>query len=175
MGVFDSILGAVAGPLIGGLFGMNASENASNAQIQSGQNAIDFQRQMFEQNRADMQPWRTAGVNALNYMTPGLAPGGEFNRNFTMDDFQADPGYDFRQSEALRRWQNLQSARGGGMGGATDPSTAAGRSFSRYNQDLASQEYGNAFNRWTSQNTGRYNRLAGVAGTGQTAANQIGA
>jgi len=52
----------------------------------------------------------------------------------------------------------------------------------RYGQDLGSQEYGNAFNRYvtrfnaqTGERNQLYNRLAGVAGTGQTATNQIGA
>jgi hypothetical protein len=52
----------------------------------------------------------------------------------------------------------------------------------RYGQDLGSQEYNNAFNRYVTgfnANTGErnqlYNRLAGVSGTGQTATNQIGA
>ena len=52
----------------------------------------------------------------------------------------------------------------------------------RFGQDLASQEYQNAYNRYltgfnaaTGERNALYNRLAGVAGTGQTAASQIGA
>ena len=68
------------------------------------------------------------------------------------------------------------AARGGLLSGATL------RGITRYGQDMGSQEYQNAFNRYVTgfnANTGErnqlYNRLAGVAGTGQTATNQIGA
>jgi hypothetical protein len=60
---------------------------------------------------------------------------------------------------------------GAGIKGATE-----------FGQGMGSQEYNNAFNRYVTgfnANTGErnqlYNRYAGVAGTGQTAANQIGA
>jgi hypothetical protein len=38
-----------------------------------------------------------------------------------------------------------------------------------YNQDAASQEYGNAYNRYTTNQNNIYNRLSSLAGTGQTA------
>jgi hypothetical protein len=43
----------------------------------------------------------------------------------------------------------------------------------KYNQDFASNEFGNAFNRDTANKTNTYNRLAQISGTGQTSANQI--
>jgi len=40
---------------------------------------------------------------------------------------------------------------------------------------LASNEYNNAYNRFNTDQTNQYNRLAGIAGSGQTATNQMGA
>lgn len=153
----------VGGAVIGGV----ASNRAANTQAQAANNATDIQRQMYEQNRQDLQPWRQAGQSALGYITPGIAPGGEFNRNFTMQDFQQDPGYDFRMQEGLKAIERSRAARGGLFSGAT------GKSLERYGQDMASQEYANAFNRYRLQNSDRFNRLASVAGIGQTATDQL--
>jgi len=68
------------------------------------------------------------------------------------------------------------ASRGGLLSGATL------RGATRFGQDLAAGSRQNAFNEYLTgfnANTGErnqlYNRYAGVAGTGQTAANQIGA
>ena len=44
----------------------------------------------------------------------------------------------------------------------------------RFNQDLASNEYGNAYNRFTQNQSNAFNRLSGLSGTGQAATQQIG-
>lgn len=43
----------------------------------------------------------------------------------------------------------------------------------QYNQGLASQEYGQAFDRYRAGQSDIYNRLAGISGTGQTQAAQL--
>lgn len=70
-------------------------------------------------------------------------------------DFKADPGYDFRFNEGVRAMDASASARGGLLDGGY------GRALTRYGQDMASQEYMNV-----------YNRLATLAGYGQTATQQ---
>jgi hypothetical protein len=45
--------------------------------------------------------------------------------------------------------------------------------LNRYNQEFASNEYTNAYNRFNANRDRRYNRLAGVAQTGQTATRDI--
>jgi hypothetical protein len=44
----------------------------------------------------------------------------------------------------------------------------------QYGQDLASQEYMNAFNRYQAERNARLNPLQSLAGIGQTATNQLG-
>lgn len=153
----------VVGSVINGV----ASNHAANTQASAANDATGLQRDIYNQNREDLQPWRDAGTNALGYITPGIAPGGEFNRNFTMADFQQDPGYDFRLSQGLKAIERSRAARGGLYSGAT------GKALENYGQDAASQEYANAFNRYRLQNSDRFNRLASVAGIGQTATDQL--
>lgn len=147
----------------------NAARDASNAQLQAQREANDLQREMYNQNRADMQPWREAGMGALSQLTAGLNPGGEFNRNFSMADFQADPGYAFRQAEGQKAIDNSAAARGSSLSGATL------KALTRFGQDTASAEYQNSYNRWNNDVSSRFNRISGVAGTGQQATQQIGA
>jgi hypothetical protein len=45
------------------------------------------------------------------------------------------------------------------------------RGIQRFGQDLASQEYGNAFNRFQIERTARLNPLQSLMGSGQSAAN----
>ena len=94
---------------------------------------------------------------------------------FGMGDFQQDPGYAFRLSEGQKALDRQAAARGGLISGG------ALKAATRYGQDMGSQEYQNAYNRaLTGYNTGvasenqLYNRQAGLAGIGQTAANFIG-
>lgn len=96
---------------------------------------------------------------------------GSLDRRFTLADFEKDPGYEFRRTEGLKGVENSAAARGGILSGA------ALKAIDRYNSDYASNEYGNAYNRFNNDMTTRFNRLSSLAGTGQTAANntaQIG-
>lgn len=104
---------------------------------------------------------------ALNQLGAGTSPGGEFNRGFTMGDYLADPGYEFRRSEGMRGIESRAAARGSLMSGG------ALRSLSRFNSGLASEEFGNTYNRFNNDRTQRFNRLASLAGIGQTANNNL--
>ncbi len=93
---------------------------------------------------------------------------GSLLRNFTMDDYEADPGYQFRLDEGNRALQSSAAARGGLLSGRAIKDTLA------YNSGMASQEYGAAYDRFNNDQSTIYNRLAGIAGTGQTAVNNVG-
>lgn len=153
-----------AGTLLGGLFGSSSAKKAAQAQAAASKYAADVQERMFNQQRADYEPWRQTGMRAL----PELERlGSELNRNFSMSDFQADPGYQFRMDEAMKAIERSAAARGGRSG------TRALNQMTRYSQDLASQEYGNAFNRFQTQGANRFNRLASLAGIGQQATSEM--
>jgi hypothetical protein len=141
-----------------------ATEEAAKTGAQSAQYAADLQRQMFEKQMAAQEPWRQAGVTALNQ----LAPLAQQYQPFGMDQFQADPGYGFRLSEGMKALERSAAARGGLMSGAQM------KGIQRYGQDLASQEYQNAFNRYQAERQARLNPLQSLAGLGQTSAQSIG-
>lgn len=146
----------------------NASKKAAKAQAQAAESANDLQWRMYEQSRADQAPWRDAGQNALTQLMQRVGQGGDLSRSFTMGDFQADPGYQFRLSEGMKGLENSAAARGGLLSGA------ALKAASQYNQNFASGEFNNAFNRFNANQTNQFNRLASLAGVGQQAATQIG-
>lgn len=93
---------------------------------------------------------------------------GKYARDFGMADYEADPGYAFRMSEGMKGLERSAAARGGLLSGATM------KGIQRFGQDLASQEYQNAFNRFQTNRAARLNPLQSLAGVGQTTANTLG-
>jgi hypothetical protein len=134
------------GSALNSLLGYNASQNASTAQQQAANNALALQAQIYAQNRADLAPWREAGVGALGRLTALTTPGNQVSQ------MELDPGYQFRLGEGNKAIDRASAARGGFDSGRSL------KALTRYGQDYASNEFGNV-----------YNRLAGLAGTGQTA------
>jgi hypothetical protein len=119
---------------------------------------------MFERNVELNAPFREAGVNALNKLVPLT----EY-QNFGMDQFQADPGYNFRMSEGMKGLERSAAARGGLLSGGTL------KGIQRFGQDLASQEFQNAFNRYGVERERRLAPLQSLAGVGQTTSRELGA
>ena len=93
---------------------------------------------------------------------------GKYAKDFSMSDFEADPGYAFRMSEGLKALDRQAASRGGLISGA------ALKASTRYGQDMASQEYGNAFNRYQVNRSNQINPLMELSGYGQQATNQLG-
>ena len=146
-----SMLGGIASnPWIGALgslgaagIGAYAANKAAQTQSDAANKAADTSMAQYEQTRADLAPWRQAGVDALAKIQAG--------------NFQMDPGYQFRQSEGEKGINRSAAGRSSFDSGATL------KALNRYNQDYATNEWGNV-----------YNRLAGLAGVGQTATTQTG-
>jgi hypothetical protein len=124
---------------------------------------------MYEEGVARQQPFYQAGVNALPEYVSGIGQGGELVRGFTQADYQADPGYAFRLSEGQKALDRSAAARGGLISGS------ALKAAQRYGQDMASQEFGNAYNRFRDTQGLRRNALAGVTGFAPTAAGAMNA
>lgn len=159
-------IGWMAAATIGSaLLGANASRSAARTQADAARQAGDVQRDIFERQVELGRPYREAGEAALNKLIP-LAT--EYTP-FGMQQFQQDPGYGFRLSEGQKALERSAAARGGLMGGAT------GKALTRFGQEMGSQEYQNAFNRYQAERQARLNPLQSLAGVGQTAANTLGA
>lgn len=156
--------GWVAGAtVVGAAIGSRASRKAADTQAAAADRASDAQERMFERQVELSEPWRKAGETALNKLIPLTD-----YQTFGMDQFQADPGYGFRMSEGMKALERSAAARGGLLSGATL------KGIQRFGQDLGSQEYANAFNRYQTERAARLQPLQSLAGVGQTTAQQIG-
>lgn len=154
------VAGAV---VVSSAIGANASSKAAGAQAAAADRAAEGQERMFERQVELSEPWRKAGEQALNKLIPltDYTP-------FSMAQFQADPGYGFRMSEGMKALERSAAARGGLLSGASM------KGIQRFGQDLGSQEYQNAFNRYQTERAARLQPLQSLAGVGQTTAQQIG-
>ena len=150
-----AILGAAA---LGGL----AANRASKTQASAANQATGLQQQQFEQTRADQAPFRAAGEQALNK----LIPLSDYTK-FGMDQFQQDPGYAFRLSEGQKQLDRMAAVRGGQISGG------ALKAATRFGQDMGSQEYQNAFNRYQTERSAQLNPLQTLAGLGQSSTNFV--
>lgn len=142
----------------------DATEAAANISAQAQREALALQQRMYEEGIARQQPWLKAGEQALNKLIPESLN----YQTFGMQQFQQDPGYGFRMSEGMKALERSAAARGGLLSGA------ALKGIQRYGQDLGSQEYQNAFNRYQTERSARLNPLQTLAGVGQTANAALG-
>jgi len=157
MGIEAAILGSA---VIGGL----AANKAASTQANAANRAADLQREQFNRQQKLQAPFREAGIRAL----PELEAASRYTP-FGMDQFQADPGYAFRLSEGQKALDRQAAARSGLMSGG------ALKAAQRYGQEMGSQEYTNAFNRYQAERQARLGPLQSLTGMGQTTAQQIGA
>jgi hypothetical protein len=159
---------SIGSSLAQGYSANKTAQGAANAANAGAQSQIDLQRRMYEEGVARQQPFYQAGVNALPGYLSGIGQGGELVRGFTMADYQADPGYAFRLSEGQKQLDRQAAIRGGQISGPSMKAAA------RYGQEMGSQEYSNAYNRFRDTQSLRRNALAGVTGFAPTAANAMG-
>lgn len=146
-----------------GLLGASAASSGASAQANAANRAAELSNEQYQQTRQDLAPYRAAGVNALGKLE-GMA-------DYTMfgpEQFSKDPGYGFRLSEGQKALERNAAARGGLISGG------ALKAAQRYGQEMGSQEYTNAFNRYQTERNARLNPLQSLAGVGQTATNQLG-
>lgn len=146
------------------LLGSSASSDAASTQAAASDRAAELQNQQYQQTRADQMPWLRAGETALNKLIPMT----DYTK-FGMDQFQADPGYAFRLAEGQKALDRQAAARGGLISGG------ALKAAQRYGQDMGSQEYTNAFNRYQAERQAQLGPLQSLAGVGQTTAQSLGA
>ncbi len=225
-----------AGSIAGGVLANQGAQSQASAAERSSAAAIAEQRRQFDITRQTLQPWVSAGSNAVNRLqfllglgptsntwsggggvgptvsptsvggrtlnlmpnrfgrfalpgdtgfdvpelpttppgggapaAPAPIPGdyGSLMRDFSIADFETDPGYAFRLAEGQKALERSAAARGALFGGGTL------RGLTRYNQDFASNEFTNAYNRFQQNRATRYNQLASLAGLGQVSAGQL--
>jgi hypothetical protein len=156
--------------------GSKASKSAAQTQAGAASDATAAQERMFERQVELQEPFRKAGMAGQNRLLELLGLGEDkkakdFGRyasaEFTPALFQADPGYAFRVSEGMKALDRTAAARGGLISGS------ALRGATRYGQEMGSQEYQNAFNRFQTARTNTLNPFQSLAGVAQSASNTL--
>jgi hypothetical protein len=161
----DPVTGTIAAVSLGsGYMQSRAAKDAASMQAAAANRAIDQERAMYEQSREDLAPYREQGYTALQdieRMKPFLTA------KFGPEQFgqYLDPSMAFRQRLGTQATERLANIGGGAISGNTL------RALTDYGQNLASTEYGNAFNRFQTERGNIYNTLANIAGMGQGAVN----
>lgn len=181
-----SLLGAGAS-LVGGAMASSAASKAAKTQArsadkaaklqsESAREALALEKQMYEEGVVRQKPFYEAGVAGQNRLVELLGLGGDPNaqgygslmKSFSMDDFRADPGYNFRMKEGLKSLDATAASRGGLISGN------ALRAAQAFGQDLGSQEYQNAYNRYQTNRANIIDPLQKQAGQGGTVATTLG-
>ena len=154
--------------IAGGAMASSASNKAAKTQAASADKASQIQQANFEQTREDLMPYKQAGDTSLKQLMGQMGTSGYFNQTYDGQDTYNDPSYQFRLQQGQNAIQSSAAAQGGLLSGATL------KALQNYGQESASQEYGNAYNRFNADQTNRYNRLSNLVGVGQNAAAQVG-
>jgi hypothetical protein len=182
-----------------GSAGLNyaAAGQAADVSREAANNANELRRQMYNTSRQDLAPYRAAGYGALDVQSDLLGLGNNpelFKQaNEWVDDdttmgqglgttfawhqqrntpsyqkyvdargdqitnrLRQTPGYQFRMDEGVQARDRSAAARGMALSGAQQ------KALTEYGQGLADQTYGQ-----------QLNRLASLAGTGQTATTNV--
>jgi hypothetical protein len=127
---------------------------------------------VYQPGTGGIQTFDQAGFDKAQQAYQNQSPSSDYGmlmKQFTGQDLQNEPGYQFGLSEGEKGINRATAARGGYDSGATL------KSLLRYNQDYAGTKYDQAFNRDQIVKNQMYNQLAGIAGTGQSATSQTAA
>ncbi len=145
----------IGGAVLGSaLLGANAAGNAADTQSQAAQQAAQIAQSQYGQTRADLAPWRQAGTMALSDLS---RLGGYGGQPVDMNALTSNPAYQFNLQQGQQAINKGAAARGNFYA----PQTL--QDIGKFSQGLASQEFGNIWNRDFQ-----------VAGMGENAAAQTG-
>lgn len=139
----------------------SAPHNAATLAKVQGQLDQDLRDVQTAQEMADNTARQQTSVNSGD-----PADYGSLMKDFTAADFTKDPGYDFRLSEGTKALERSAAARGGVQSGGTL------KALTDYNQNFASNEFNNSYNRFQTNRATKANLLLGTAGLGQVSLGQ---
>lgn len=162
---------SAGGSLLGGMSQASAAKDASAQQAQAAQQALNFQKHVYNESQQNFRPYLQTGEGALHqlaglYGLPGGTSGTPGMQNFNA--FTQSPDYQFAQQQGNLAIQRSGAAQGNYLSGGQ---IKAGEQFG---QGLASQQYGNYFNRLMGLATMGQNSAANSATSGGNMANTIG-
>lgn len=159
-------LAGAAGSIYTGNAMADAQIQAAKEQAQTAENVRLLQEKMWNEQRADLAPWRDAGTKALGQLGTFEQDNPAFSFNNDPNDPNQDKGYAFRLSEGIKALDNSAASRGMLQSGNTMKAAI------NYGQEAGSQEYNNAYNRYNTTRGAKLNALQSLAGVGQSAVQQ---
>lgn len=167
MGLLDKIGGYFTGGVTQytdaiGLTDSEAGGRAYDRQSVAIDRANKIQKELYDEGKERLAPYLEEGEisfkdliglikNSKNFSDAD----GKFQGHSGVlgeTDFKKDPGYDFRMKEGQKAIERMAAANGRLNSGATM------KELQRYGQNMASNEYQNAYNRFNSDYTNAYNR-----------------
>jgi hypothetical protein len=197
-----AVLGAGALGLAGAGISANAANTAAQEQAQASRNALSTQVAAENTALASESPFLTIGTGAADQLanlygiaygpsgsastttgptgivTPGnvnataSSPGGQAIENAAMANFTNTPDYKFAFQQGLQALD--RSAAAGTTPGLSQGGGGAVMGAEQYGQGLASQQFGNYFNRLLSLSNLGQSAAAGVSNTALSGANSQG-
>lgn len=144
---------AAGATIVGSYIAGDAAKDAAQTQADSTAAGIAEQRRQFDLTREDYKPYREAGQRGLGAFES------ELNRPVTSADVMQDPGYQFGLTQGQTALDRKIAAMGGRVSGS------ALKAASRFGTDYATTGFNAAYQRRQD----RLNRLAALAGIGQSA------
>lgn len=165
----------VVATLAGAAITADAQRSAGNKAADAARRAGEIDKYIFDQTREDNLPALDARNSALAQLRQLLGIGGNanaknyglLNQQFTGEDLQNDPGYQFGLEQGTTALERGAAARGGLYSGATM------KALQRYGQDYAGTQFDDAFNRNRAQQDAVFGRYASLAGLGQVGSSQL--
>jgi hypothetical protein len=137
-----------------GLFSSSGKKKAA-AEMQKAQDTMMGQ---YQEKLGMYKPYKELGDTMVKDFGDYYKSGGY---KFDPSTVQIDPGYGFRQQQGQQAIENSAMARGGLMSGNTI------KASQQFGQDLASQEYGNAYNRAYQDYSNQLNFRTGMLDWGR--------
>ena len=165
--VFGTAGAIIIGSIGGALISSDAATSAAQTQANAAGAASQLQYSEFQQQQQNLQPWLQAGSAALNTLQEGLQPGGQFNKPFTMADFQQSPSYNFQKQQG----EAAIGAQAAAKGRTFAPATTA--ALEEQNQNLASTNYQQSFNNYMTQQQQALGATQSLANVGMSATSQL--
>lgn len=144
---------SVGGSLLGGALSSSGAKKGAEISADATREGIEENRRQYDTTREDYRPYREAGVRGLTQYES------ELSQPVTAADVMQDPGYKFGIEQGRQALDRKIAASGGRVSGA------ALKAATRFGTDYGSTGYGAAYQRRQD----RLNRLAALAGLGQTA------
>lgn len=145
---------------VGSYMNAGAAKDAASAQSDAALQAAAIQA-------AQRQPWVDAGKAALPQLAAGVAPGGQFNKPFTMADAQNSDAEKYALASGKRAVENSAAAKSGLL------NSNAIEQGVKTAEDISSSFQNQAFNQNLATNNMALTGLESLSGTGISQAGQV--